>query len=309
MKKEKQKTIAGLPVEEYFAKGHRACAGCGAAIAMRHITRATGKNTIIAQATGCMEVVSTPYPETAWKIPWIHAAFENASAVASGVERALKYKKKDTNVLIIGGDGGTFDIGFQSLSGAMERGHNVTYVVYDNEAYMNTGIQRSGATPFLGATTTSPAGKKIPGKQEPKKPLPLIMAAHGLKYVATATISMPHDLYKKVKKAIETKGPAFVHVFCPCIPGWKMASNITVDLAEKAVKSGITPIYEIEDGNLKFTVRPEKLEPIDEYLNMQGRFKHIKGDLLKEVQRYVDKRFNFLIELEKKEKVFDVLFR
>ena len=221
--------INQLPEEEYFAQGHRACAGCGSVLAIRHVLKAAGKNTIIAQATGCMEVVSTPYPETSWKLPWIHVLFENAAAVASGIEVALKkLNKKDVNVLAIAGDGGTFDIGFQALSGAIERGHKFCYVCIDNEAYMNTGVQRSGATPMFASTTTSPAGKKVPGKLQPKKPLPFIIAAHGLRYVATASSANPLDIYNKVKKALSINGPSFIQIFTPCPTGWKHPSGQTI---------------------------------------------------------------------------------
>ena len=191
-----------FPEEELLAPGHRGCAGCGAAIAVRLALKALGRNTVVACATGCLDVMTSPYPETAWEVPWIHVAFENAGAVASGVERALKAQgKEDVNVVAFGGDGGTADIGIQSLSGAMERGHDITYICYDNEAYMNTGIQRSGATPYGASTTTSPAGNLSFGEDKPKKNMAFIMAAHGIPYVATASISYPEDFMKKVKKA------------------------------------------------------------------------------------------------------------
>ena len=195
-----------IPKEEFLAPGHRGCAGCGASIAVRLALKALGKDTVAVSATGCLEVMTTPYPETSWEIPWIHVAFENAGAVASGVESALRIQGKKSNVIAFGGDGGTVDIGLQSLSGAMERGHNMTYVCYDNEAYMNTGIQRSGATPFGASTTTSPAGKASFGENRPKKNMPMIMAAHGIPYVATASIAYPEDYMKKVKKAAEVDG-------------------------------------------------------------------------------------------------------
>ena len=183
--------------KEFFAPGHRACAGCGATIGVRLALKVLGENTVAISATGCLEVISTPYPETAWEIPWMHVAFENAAAVASGVEAALKSQgKTDTTVVVFGGDGGTADIGLQALSGAMERGHNLIYICYDNEAYMNTGIQRSGATPYGASTTTSPHGKESFGEDKPKKNMPMIMAAHGVPYVATASISYPEDFMK-----------------------------------------------------------------------------------------------------------------
>lgn len=190
-----------LPEEELLAPGHRGCAGCGATIGVRLALKALGRNTVAISATGCLEVITTPFPETAWEIPWIHVAFENAGAVASGVESALKAQgKTDVNVVAFGGDGGTADIGMQSLSGAMERGHNMIYICYDNEAYMNTGIQRSASTPYGASTTTSPHGKDSFGEDKPKKNVPLIMAAHGVPYVATASIAYPEDFMRKVKK-------------------------------------------------------------------------------------------------------------
>ena len=182
-----------IPKEEFLAPGHRGCAGCGASIAVRLALKALGKDTVAVSATGCLEVMTSPYPETSWEIPWIHVAFENAGAVASGVESALRIQGKESNVIAFGGDGGTVDIGLQSLSGAMERGHNMTYVCYDNEAYMNTGIQRSGATPYGASTTTSPKGKSSFGEDKAKKNMPMIMAAHGIPYVATASIAYPED--------------------------------------------------------------------------------------------------------------------
>jgi len=286
-----------IPKEEFFAKGHRACAGCGAALAMRYALKAAGKDTIVCHATGCMEVISTPYPETAWKLPWIHAAFENASAVASGVERALRVSGKKTNVLIFGGDGGTFDIGFQALSGAAERGHDFCYVCYDNAAYMNTGIQRSGATPKYASTTTTPAGKKIHGKMEQKKPMPLIMAAHGA-YVATANVAFPADFIDKVRKGIEFKGPAYVQVFSPCVPGWKYSSDRTIEISKLAFETKSYPLYLIENGVLKFTKEPSKQVPVSEYLKMQGRFKHLTPAEIAEIQKHVDDQYGLLKKLE-----------
>ncbi len=477
--------IMGINEEEYFASGHRACAGCGEALALRHILKAAGKNTIVAQATGCMEVVSSPYPETSWEIPWVHCAFENAAAVASGIRAALNMKgDKTTNVIAIGGDGASFDIGFGALSGALERGHKFLYVVTDNEAYMNclaldslimtndglkkiteinvgdevyafsqstnelvlkkcsgvfdngekrvfeintssntikatgnhpflvhqrngkteknkfvwkiveelkvgdeavslkkgikgnsydfpktneskkgalskyasqnkqrsylfesehfetkkiisikklgveptldlrvegehnfvangmvvhnTGIQRSGATFPYAATTTSPAGKKIHGKQQPKKPLPFIVAAHGIEYVATANVSNLIDLKNKVEKALKVGGPSFLHVLVPCIPGWKIDTSATIRVAQKAIDTWAAPVYEIEKGVLKLTQKPEA-KPIEEYLMMQGRFKHVTPDINKKIQEYVDKRKKFLLENDGK-KIFDTLF-
>ena len=309
--KGKGRDIKGLPYEEYFASGHRACAGCGEALVIRHVVKAAGPNSIAVMATGCMEVVSTPYPQTAWKIPWIHGAFENNSAIASGVDAALKMqgRREGINLLVFGGDGSSFDIGFGALSGAIERGHKFTYVCTDNEAYMNTGVQRSGATPFLASTTTTPAGKAVHGKQEPKKPLPLIVAAHGVRYVATASASNIYDLYAKVKKALATDHTSFIHAYSVCPVGWHSKSDSAITLSKLAVQTRVFPMYEIENGVLKFTqkVEKERATPVLEYLKLQGRFKHLGEAEVKQIQEYVDARYNYLIGIEGK-KAFDCLF-
>ncbi len=303
-----KKTIAGLPEEELFAQGHRACAGCGSVLAVRYALKAAGKNTIVVSATGCMEVISSPYPQTAWKVPWIHANFENSAAVASGIAAALKKQKSgtqtksdssSTNVLVIAGDGGTFDIGLQSLSGAVERNHNFCYICYDNEAYENTGIQRSGATPKFAWTTTSPVGKLIHGKQEQKKNMPLIIAAHNENvYVATANIAYPLDFYNKVKKGLNHKGPAYIQIFTPCIAGWKIPSNITIQLAQLAFKTNTYPLYEIENGILTINKKPDKKIPVEKYLMLQGRFKHLNKQEIEEIQKHTDKNWNKLLKFE-----------
>lgn len=299
----KDKKILGLPEDtELVASGHRACAGCGCIIAMRHALKAAGKNVIVSHATGCMEVVTTPYPETSWKVPWIHSAFENAAATASGIESALKHMKKldKVKVLAIGGDGGTFDIGFQALSGAVERNHDFCYVCYDNEAYQNTGIQRSGATPHHAATTTSPAGKKIHGKVEWKKQMPFIIAAHHENvYVATANIAFPLDFYNKVKKGLGHKGPAYVQVYTPCVPGWKIASDITIQLSKLAFQTNVYPMFEIEKGILTITNKPSNPKPVEEYFKLQGRFKHLTPEDIKEIQVHVDDNWQRILDIEK----------
>lgn len=302
-------TIAGLPEEEYFSYGHRACAGCTAATALRLITKAAGKNSILVEATGCMEVVSTPYPETAWKLPWIHGAFENPAAIASGVSAALRAAGKDeeTNLVAFGGDGSTYDIGFGLISGAFERGENFTYVCYDNEAYMNTGIQRSGSTPFGASTTTSPAGKESIGKVVWKKDIMHILAAHGSPYVASASIGYPQDAYKKLKKAIETKGPTFVNLFVTCPTGWRVDPAQSVSIAKLAVETGAVPLYEIIDGR-HVVNKPkdlESLKPIEEYLKVQGRYRHLFKPEKKEqeigfIQERVRENFARLLEHQEK---------
>lgn len=275
--------------EELLAPGHRGCAGCGASIGVRLALKALGRNTVAISATGCLEVMTTPYPETAWEIPWIHVAFENAAAVASGVERALKAQgKEDVNIIAFGGDGGTTDIGMQALSGAMERGHNLTYVCYDNEAYMNTGIQRSSSTPFGASTTTSPAGKQSFGEEKPKKNMAFIMAAHGVPYVATASIAYPEDFMKKVKKAAETDGPAYIHLNQPCTTGWGFKPENTIQLGRLAVESGAWGLFEIENGEFKVTYRPQNRKPVKEYLSAQKRFRHLTDVEIDQIQEFVD---------------------
>jgi pyruvate ferredoxin oxidoreductase beta subunit len=301
-------SILGLEEKEFFASGHRACAGCGEALAIRHILKAAGVDTMIVMATGCMEVVSTPYPETAWELPWVHCAFENAAAVASGVKASLLTKgNTHTNVIAIGGDGAMFDIGFGAISGAVERGHKILYISTDNEAYQNTGIQRSGATFPYAATTTSPNGKVIHGKQQPKKPLPFIIAAHGAKYVATASVANLFDLKNKVQKALATDGPSYISVLVPCIPGWKIDSSMTIELSRLAQDTNVCPLYEIEDGVLKLNYKPTEKKPVEQYLMTQGRFKHLTPDLVGKIQKYVDDRWTYLSNSDGK-KMFDTLF-
>jgi pyruvate ferredoxin oxidoreductase beta subunit len=274
--------------KEFLAPGHRACAGCGATIGVRLALKVLGENTVAVSATGCLEVITTPYPETAWEIPWIHVAFENAAAVASGVESAFKAMGKKANIVAFAGDGGTADIGLQALSGAMERGHNIIYICYDNEAYMNTGIQRSGATPYGASTTTSPAGKESFGEDKFKKNIPMIMAAHGVPYVATASISYPEDFMKKVKKASEVDGPAYIHLHQPCTTGWGYKPSKTIDMGRLAVETGSWILYEIEDGEFKVTYRPMERKPVAEYLNAQKRFRHLREEEKQRIQSHVD---------------------
>lgn len=296
--------LSELPTEDYFLPGHRACAGCGAAIAIRLILKVAGPNTIVASATGCIEVISSLYPENAWGVPWIHTAFENAAATASGVEAAYKVLRRKgkishdkVNFLAIAGDGGTADIGIQALSGMAERGHNVKYICYDNEAYMNTGIQRSSSTPYGAWTTTSPPGKAIPiGKREVKKDVARIMVAHGIPYVATASIGYPLDLMRKVKTALEIEGPAYIHVHTPCPTGWRFESNKTIEVARLAVQTGMWVLYEVKQGRLRITYKLSKLKPVEEYLRTQGRFSHLTDDDIAKIQEDVRKRFEEFVE-------------
>jgi pyruvate ferredoxin oxidoreductase beta subunit len=259
---------------ELFDCGHRACGGCGAALAARLVMKGAGPNTIVVSSTGCMEVFSTPYPETAWGVPWIHSLFENASAVASGVSSALKKQSRDEKVLVMAGDGATFDIGMICMSGAFERGHDFTYVCYDNEAYMNTGIQRSGATPYDASTTTSPAGTCSFGNRLPKKDLPQILAAHGAPYVATASIAYPNDLTQKIEKAINTQGATYVQVHAPCCTGWGFEGAQTMKIGKLAIDTGLWVNYEMVGGKVT-KVKKVMRKPVEEYLKAQKRFRHL----------------------------------
>ena len=283
-----------LPREEYFCSGHRACQGCAEALAVRIVMKALGRNSVVAMATGCMEIVSSPLPTTAWAVPWIHVAFENAAAVASGVEAGLKIlmkkgklPQKKIYVAGMAGDGGTADIGLQALSGALERGHNFTYFCYDNEAYMNTGIQRSSATPFGAATTTSPAGKRIPGQTTWKKNMPAIAAAHDIPYVATACSSYPEDLFEKASRAIETPGPAYVHILSVCPTGWRIPPSTAIKYGRLAVESGAFPLYEVVNGEYFLSKDFLKLLPVKEYFKGHGRFRHLTEDMVNQIQERV----------------------
>jgi pyruvate ferredoxin oxidoreductase beta subunit len=259
-----------------FYPGHRACAGCGQASAARIVMETAGANCIVANATGCLEVFSTPHPETAWGVPWVHSLFENAPAVASGVEAALKKQGRlaDTRVIAMGGDGATLDIGFGALSGMFERNHDILYVCMDNEAYMNTGVQRSGSTPFAASTTTSPAGRESFGEDRPKKDLPAIAAAHGIPYVATASMVIFADLRRKVKKALETRGAKYIQVHVPCPPGWGYDEKDSLDIGKLAVDTALYPLVEWENGQV-VRVRKIKQLPVEEYLKTQRRFRHL----------------------------------
>jgi pyruvate ferredoxin oxidoreductase beta subunit len=292
--------------EEFFTAGHNACSGCGAAIAMRHIANTIGKNSIVSIATGCMEVVSTPYPYSAWKIPCIHSAFANAAATASGIELALKQQgKKGINVVAIAGDGGTFDIGLQALSGAIERQQKILFICYDNEAYENTGIQRSGATPVRAETTTTPYGTLIHGKTEWKKNMPMIIASHDENvYVATANIAYLGDFENKIKKALNFNGPSYIQVYTPCIPGWKIPENSTIEVSRLAVQSKIWPLYEIENGIVKLNVDIPNPKPLKNYLRMQGRFSKLSEKEIEEMQNRVNQKYDKLKELNGKKLFF-----
>jgi pyruvate ferredoxin oxidoreductase beta subunit len=293
-----------LPVEEPLAPGHRACQGCGEVLALRQVMKALGNNVIVVSATGCMEIISSPYPQSAWRVPWLHVAFENAAAVASGVEAAHKamirkgrMEDKNTTFLAVAGDGGTADIGIQALSGALERGHNFVYVCLDNEAYMNTGIQRSSSTPYGAGTTTSPPGKKSIGQQTWKKNMPAIAAAHDIPYVATASPAYYVDLMNKAKKASMIKGPAYIHIFSPCPTGWRCAVEDAVQTGRLVVQTKIFPLYEVIDGKYRLSRKIKKPKPVTEYFKLQRRFRHLTEEDIAMIQERVDREYNRLLEL------------
>jgi pyruvate ferredoxin oxidoreductase beta subunit len=292
--------------EDLFVHGHRMCAGCGAPTVVKMVLLATDYPVIASNATGCLEVSSCISEYTAWKIPWMHSAFENAAATISGVEtmyRALKKKGRiaeDIKFIAFGGDGGTYDIGLQSLSGAMERGHDMIYICYDNGAYMNTGIQRSSATPLGADTTTSPAGSVIPGKTQPRKNLTRIMAAHDIPYAAQASPSHWLDLMKKVRKAHGIKGPKFINILSPCNRGWRSRTDDSIALSRLAVETCYWPLYEVENGATKVTFKPKEKKPVTEFMKPQGRFKHLFAPeneaLLKRVQEELDAEWDRLMK-------------
>jgi len=292
--------------KEKFAPGHRACIGCGEALAIRLAFKALGNNVIVANATGCAEIFTSQLPYTSWQLPWIHTLFENTAAVASGIEAAYKAMGRkgkavppDTKVVAIAGDGGTSDIGLQALSGALERGHNFLYICFDNEAYQNTGNQRSSATPFGAATTTSPLGKKSIGQFSWKKNMPEIAAAHNIPYVATASPGYPFDLMDKVAKGVATPGPAYIHVYSPCPTGWRCPTDIVVKLSRLVVETGVFPLYEVENGRYKMSMELPQLRPVKDYLKLQGRFRHLSDDTIKMIQERVELDYRKLLEKAK----------
>jgi pyruvate ferredoxin oxidoreductase beta subunit len=290
--------------EVLISSGHRMCAGCGAPTIVKMVLLSCDYPVIAANATGCLEVSSCISDYTAWKIPWIHNAFENAAATISGVEtmyRSLKKQgkiDKEVKFIAFGGDGGTYDIGLQSLSGAMERGHDMLYICYDNGAYMNTGIQRSSATPYGADTTTRPAGSLVPGKTEQRKNLTKIMAAHNIPYAAQASPSHWMDLTKKVRKALDIKGPKFMNIISPCNRGWRSRTDDSIQLTRLAVETCFWPLYEIENGVTRITFRPKEKKTVVDFLKPQGRFKHLfKPEnewVISKFQEEVDREWNRL---------------
>ncbi len=287
------KLVDTLPKEELFVSGHTACGGCGQAMVTRMVLKAVGKNVIVVTATGCLETFAGGYNISPWEVPWMHSLFENSAAVASGVEAALKTQgREDVKVVVMAGDGGTFDIGFGMLSGMVERRHNIMYICMDNQAYVNTGYQRSGATMYGTSTPTTPAGKVSFGKPQPKKDVPQIMVANGADYVATASPAYPADLIAKVKKAKEIKGPAYIQIHIPCPTAHAFPENKTVEIGRIAVETGLVPLYEVEKGKLISSVKIKK-RPVEDYLKRLGWFKHLfespeGAKVIKELQKMAD---------------------
>jgi pyruvate ferredoxin oxidoreductase beta subunit len=290
---------------ELFSSGHRACAGCGEALAVRQILLAAPQPVIGIMPTGCTEIFSSIYPHSAWQIPMIHTAFETAASTASGVETAYRFRRKtgrmtdDLKFIAFGGDGGTYDIGFQAISGAFERKHKFLYVCTDNEGYMNTGIQRSSATPLGAHTTTSPAGKVIPGKVQHRKDIMEIVIAHNVAYAAQATVALWNDLVEKVKKALAADGPSFLNVLVPCPLGWGHPGDQTIALSRLAADTCFWPIYEWQNGKYKVNYEPKEKKPVEEFMKPQGRFSHLFKDesgkaVVAELQRFVDEQWQLL---------------
>lgn len=301
----KLKELAGRP--DLFTGGHRACAGCGFPILIRMVMNTVDTPIVVASSTGCLSVTTALYPYSSWRVPFIHSAFENAAATISGVEAAYRTLKrrgkleKEIRFIAFGGDGGTYDIGLQSLSGAMERGHRILYICYDNGAYANTGIQRSSATPRGANTTTTPVGKRSSGKNRPRKNLTYIMADHGIPYVAQAAISHWHDLMAKTKKALNTDGPSFINVMAPCRLSWGNNPQDTVDLVEEAVNSTCWPLFEVENGAWRLNFKPKTKTPYSHWLSRQTRFRHLfhpteNEELLQDLQAEVDRNWEELLQ-------------
>jgi len=293
-----------LPLADPLASGHRACQGCGEVLALKLAMKAIGMNSIVVSATGCMEIITSTFPQTAWNVPWLHVAFENAAAVASGTEAALKVlmrkgkiPQKHIDVVAIGGDGATADIGLQALSGAMERGHDFVYICLDNEAYMNTGVQRSSSTPYGAMTTTSPPGKKSFGQATKKKNVPAIAVAHNIPYVATASPAYFLDLMNKAKKAALVKGPAYLHIYSSCPTGWRHGGDLAIEISKLAVETNVFPLYEVIEGKYIINRKITKPKPVAEYLKKQGRFRHLTDDIIAQIQRQVDEEYDKLLKL------------
>lgn len=293
--------------EERLAQGHRACLGCGETIVVRQVLHAIAEPVVVATSTGCLEIVSSPYPYTSWRVPWIHNAFENAATTLAGVETAYrsmvkqgKIRERDIKFVAFAGDGATYDIGFQFLSGVIERGHRLLYVCLNNEAYMNTGIQRSSATPLGAWTTTTPVGKVLPGKSQHRKNLTAIIAAHDIPYVAQVAPHAWRDLINKVQKAVAVSGTSFINALCPCPRGWRYDTGETIAMSRLATETCMWPLYEVENGNWRLTSRPSTKKPVSEWLKIQGRFAHLSlpenKHIIDELQERVDQDWEELLK-------------
>jgi len=283
-----------IPEQEIMSCGNVACQGCGATLAMRYALKALGKNTVLTIPACCWTVIDGPFPHSTVNVPLFHTAFSAAAATASGIKAGFEILGKDTNVVAWTGDGATYDIGLGTVSGAAERNDDILYVCYDNEAYMNTGNQRSSSTPLKAWTTTTPVNRP---KESHKKDIISIMAAHRIPYIATASIAYPEDMIKKFKKAKDIKGMRFILVFCPCPTGWKYAPQLTVKLARLAVQSNLFPLLEIENGTKwKLTKKIAHPKPIAEYLKPQGRFKHLNKKDTAEIQQIIEADWNLLLK-------------
>ena len=302
------KTASARPPK--LTGGHRLCPGCGLGIIVKQVLAATDDTIVVVNTTGCLEICTSPFPQTSWNIPWIHSLFENTAAVASGIDAVkkafarknkLSATRKKLKIIAFAGDGGTYDIGLQALSGAAERGHDFTFVCLDNEGYMNTGYQRSSASPLGAATSTSPAGKKIHGKQTARKDIVGILAAHRIPYVAQATPANHADLMTKAAKAISTPGPAFLNVFSPCPTNWKSAPAAGMEICRNAVETNFWPLFEVENGKWKINYQPKKRKSIEEFLKGQKRFRHLlkkeNTELKNRLQTEVDARWQQLLQL------------
>lgn len=290
--------------EDRLTGGHRMCPGCGAPIIVRQVLMAVKEPVVVTCATGCLEVSTTIFPYSAWKTPFLHSAFENAGASISGIEAAYKSLKRqgklsdEIRFIAFGGDGGTYDIGFQALSGAMERGHDILYVCYDNQAYMNTSIQRSGATPIGANTTTEPAGKVQQGKRMWRKDLTEIMVAHNIPYAAQSVCGNWMDLTKKVEKAMSIRGPKFLNVLQPCQLGWGYPMDKTVEMGKLAVDTCFWPLYEVENGKYKLNYTPKEKKQLVDFMKPQSRFRHLfkpgNKELLDRIQKELDEKWELL---------------
>jgi len=294
-----------IPQEEFINSGHIGCLGCGGTLAMRYLLKGLGRRTMVTIPACCMAIMSGVYPRNMLKVPLLDVAFETTGASATGIRAALDAKGiKDVYVVGFAGDGGTADIGIQALSGAAERGDNIIYVMYDNEAYMNTGVQRSGATPFGAWTTTTPVGTTGDFKKRPKKDVMAIMAAHDIPYAATASVAYPEDFIKKVVKSRDMDGTKFFHVFSPCPTGWRFSPEMTIQIGVLAFQTGVFPMYEIENGVYRMTKKPAKRKPVKEYLRVQGRFRHLTDDLIETIQKNVDRNWEMLLAMQEFTKRF-----